>query len=149
MIYFHIIFPRIEQDILTKKRTVLHFCSVDNILIGDYLVIHSDIPSDSVIAISQIKSITPVKLKDISKESILKMNIDSHQEYFERMYKTYPKENLTLDSDIFEIEFEYEKALSEFDIKYFTEEYAKILTRNTTLLQSPNKTDSDNPNQIN
>ena len=145
MIYWHIVFPRIEQDIITKKRTVVHFCSVDNILIGDYLIIHSDIPSDSsVIAISQIKSITLVKLKDISKESILKMNIDSHQEYFERMYKTYPKENLTLDSDVFEIEFEYENDLSETDVKYFTEEYAKILTRNTTLLQSINNT-----NQIN
>jgi hypothetical protein len=150
MIYWHIIFPRIEQDILTKKRTVLHLPSLCNILVGDYLVIHSDAqPSDSTVAIVFIKSIKSVKLKDISKESILKMNIDSHQDYFARLYETYQEDNLTPDSDIFEIEFEYGDDLSKTDNKYFTEEYQTLLTRQATLLQSPNKTDTNNTNQIN
>ena len=156
---WHIIFPNIVKDILTQKRTVLHLpysdylLSGDPLLVGDHLLIHSDNTTDkicdgiadfNIYANVVINNVTMIKVKDISKESLLKMNIDSYQEYFERLCKTYSKDNLTPQSDLFEIEFEYCQPLSEEDNEYFTGMYKSILTRNAYLLQSTQQTEYNN-----
>lgn len=150
---WHIVFPNIEDDILTQKRTVLHLPYIYDALVGDHILIHSYNTMDKVnngtadfniYADAVIKSITMVRLIDISKEAISKMNINSHQEYFTRLFNAWPEDNLTNQSLLFEIEFEYCPPLSKEVNKYFADMYKSVLTSRAALLQSTQQTENNN-----
>ena len=120
-IYFPIIFPNIEEDIITQKRTVYHAPLREVYSVGDRLLITNDCKPSSIIANATITSICQVKLINISNEALNKVNVKSLEQYMERLFSTYREYNLTINSILYEVEFEYNPPLTNKLIQCYVE----------------------------
>jgi len=120
-----IVFPRYDEDIITQKRTLVHFESINGFIAADY--IH---PGDELQEVSQqavgdtvvlcrkvldksglgakIVSVTQVKLSELSEEDCGKLNC-SKEEYLERWNKLHPCAFVGNSDEklIWRVEFEY------------------------------------------
>jgi hypothetical protein len=125
-LYWPAVFPNIEEDILTQKRTILHvpysYSQARHYSVGDNMLILN--LHHAIIANATITSISKIKLMDIT---LGKLNVSSFHAYCDRLDLAYSKYNLTLESELKEIEFEYNPPLAISLIRCYVDGSPKAL----------------------
>jgi hypothetical protein len=100
-----IVFPQYVEDIKTRKRTLFHW-RAEGIRVGDGLRILSR-PNFPCAYTSVITKVDHVKLRDLTAEDLVKLNVADAATYLARWDAAYPDTPSSDDPMVYRIEFQY------------------------------------------
>lgn len=105
MLRHEIRFPRYDEDIKTKKRTLFHWLT-DNIRVGDTLYLITD-PRFPRANFAKITKVTKVQLCDLNPEDLVMLNVEDAATYLARWDAVHPDNLSSSNPTVYRIEFEY------------------------------------------
>jgi hypothetical protein len=103
-----VVFPRFQEDVASKKRTLYHepLGETGGLEVGDRLILtpHENFPRGVATVVTAIDR---VRLKELPEADLEKLAVGSREEYLSRWDAAFPHESSSEDPQVWRIEFRY------------------------------------------